>query len=285
MRLVPQNQFFKSYKLSPSRTQWAARRARQAAAAASAPPPIVNGLDELLDLTSEYTDVRRARDAALNADADPELVEADHKVDRSFSNFVGRVEMEVEDHGPQSTRGKAGQRLLDGALNVEVKSVTNANREEEEAMLESILEELRAEHLADIGTCDLDASFQVLQDDYEAFSEAMDEANEGEAIPTAEELRDLKEAIEAKMIEVIHRVNGAHPTTSKADRRARSEILGPFAIQNDRLAAFYKRNSGAGIPPEVDPETGEELDEDDESSDDTREGADERQDRPEPAES
>ncbi|QDG50816.1 hypothetical protein FIV42_08750 [Persicimonas caeni] len=262
MRIVPISEFFTSYKLPPSRVQWAARRAVEAAEDVGAPAPVVDTFDQLLQMTVDYTTAKRAWKAARNTKADPQLNVRDKKVDRSFSNFVSRTEMELEDHGPDSPRGQSAHNLLEGPLDVEVYSVTNATREEEEAMLSSIIAELEANHLPDIRTCGLEASFTVLKEDFAAFREAMSSQVDTEAAPTTEQLGQMEDEIEAKMIEAIHRVNGTWPTPGQADLEARSAVLGPFAIQNDRAAAFYKRNRGSGLLPDVDPQTGEDVVED-----------------------
>lgn len=259
MRIVPQNEFFTSYKLPPSRVRWATIRAKEAAEALSAPAEMVTSLDELLQLTVDFTVARRAWKAARTTRVNPQLAASDNKLDRSFSNFVQRAEMDLEDYGADSVRGKAAQNLLDGPLNVDVFSVTNATREEQEAMTDSILTELEANHMPDIQTCGLEAAFAQLKDNFADFVDQMSQQASGQAAPTTEQLGQLKDDIESKMVEVIHRVNGAYPTAKGADRDKRSAILGPFAIQNDRAAAFYKRNRGAGPLPDIDPDTGEDV--------------------------
>ncbi|WP_230467878.1 hypothetical protein, partial [Lujinxingia vulgaris] len=191
--------------------------------------------------------------------ADPELALSDNKLDTSFSNFVSRARMEVEDHGKDSVRGRAAQRLLDGPLNVEVYSVTNVAREDQEAMLRSILKELDAGYVQEIEACGLGASYAVLQADFKAFSEAMSQAIKTEAAASTEELQRLAADIRSKSVELIHRVNGAYPTTSEEDRKNRSLILGPFALQNDRAAAFYRKNRGRNRLPDVDVDTGADV--------------------------
>ncbi|TXD37370.1 hypothetical protein FRC96_08490 [Lujinxingia vulgaris] len=261
MRIVSQSEFFNSYALPPSRLGWAARRAREGIEKVQPAPPAEIGAcnEELIAMTERYAERHRTREAARSAKSDPELALSDNKLDKSFSNFVSRARMEVEDHGKDSVRGKAAQRLLDGPLNVEVHSVTNVAREDQEAMLRSILNDLEAKHLRDISACGLSASFEVLQVAFKAFAEAMSQAIKTEAAPTFEELQQLKADIASKSVELIHRVNGAYPTTSEEDRKNRSLILGPFALQNDRAAEFYRRNRGQNQLPDVDLDTGADV--------------------------
>lgn len=261
MRIVSQNEFFNSYSLPPSRLGWAARRAREGIEKVEPAPPasIVDCNGELIELTERYAKRHRTWQAARGAKVDPNLAMTDNKLDKSFSNFVRRARMEVEDHGKNSLRGKSAQKLLDGPLNVEVFAVTNTAREDQEAILRSILTDLEAKHLRDISACGLSASFEVLQADFKAFAEAMSQAIKTEAAPTTEELQQLSADITSKAVELIHRVNGAYPTTSDEDRKNRSLILGPFALQNDRAAEFYRRNRGQNNLPDVDLNTGVDI--------------------------
>ena len=261
MRIVSQSEFFDSYALPPSRLGWAARRAREGIEKVQPAPPasIVDCNGELIELTERYATRHRTWQAARSAKADPELALSDNKLDKSFSNFVSRARMEVEDHGKDSVRGTSAQKLLDGPLNVEVFAVTNTAREDQEAILRSILNDLEAKHLRDISACGLSASFEVLQADFKAFAQAMSQAIKSEAAPTFEELQQLKADIASKAVELIHRVNGAYPTTSDEDRKNRSLILGPFALQNDRAAEFYRRNRGQNHLPDVDLDTGVDI--------------------------
>ncbi|RAL21194.1 hypothetical protein DL240_13765 [Lujinxingia litoralis] len=268
MRIVSQSEFFNSYVLPPSRLGWAARRAREGIGKVEpAAPPEIGACNEgLIAMTEHYAERHRAWQAARSERADPELALSDHKLDKSFSNFVSRARMEIEDHGEHSPRGKAAQRLLTGPLNVEVHAVTNVAREDQEAMLRSILTDLDASHLRDIEACGLLASYAVLQADFKAFAEAMSQAIKSEAAPTTEELQQLAADISSKSVELIHRVNGAYPTTSEEDRKNRSLILGPFALQNDRAAAFYRKSRGQNRLPDIDPESDVDIIVDDQAN-------------------
>ncbi|RVU45829.1 hypothetical protein EA187_08710 [Lujinxingia sediminis] len=261
MRIVSQSEFFNSYALPPSRLGWAARRAREGIGKVEpAAPPEIGACNEgLIAMTEHYAERHRAWQTARRERAAPELALSDNKLDKSFSNFVSRARMEVEDHGKDSVRAKAAQKLLDGPLNVEVFAVTNTAREDQEAILRSILNDLEASYAQDIEACGLSASFDVLQADFKAFAEAMSQAIKSEAAPTTEELQQLAADISSKSVELIHRVNGAYPTTSEEDRKNRSLILGPFALQNDRAAAFYRRNRGQNTLPDVDLDTGVDV--------------------------
>ncbi|AWV88567.1 hypothetical protein [Bradymonas sediminis] len=261
MRFVPQNEFFNSYKLPVSRVQWAARGAQQGAATVGAPPALVQAIDELGKFCAEYAVSRSAWRAANSAKASPELMASDYAVDRSFSNFAARVKMEADDFAADTPRGKAARAMLAGPLNVEVFSVTNATREEEESMLAVIVGEIEADYLSQVSTCGLDAHFDKLKADYDAFVTEMHRNPNAAPAPTTAQLQAQAEHIRSKMIEVIHRANGAWPTPSEQDGLNRAHVLGPFAIQNDRAAAYYKRNRGTTLS-EVDPETGEEVLED-----------------------
>src|SRR5690554_3265851 len=231
MRFVPQNEFFNSYKLPVSRIQWAARGAQKGAATVGASPELVQAIDELWEQCVEYAVQRRGWVAANSAKANPELIARDYAVDRSFSNFVARVKMEADDFAPDSPRGKAARAMLAGPLNVEVHSVTNATREEEEAMLTVIVEEMEANYLSQISTCGLDAHFDKLKADFDAFVTEMHRNDSAAPAPTTAQLKALTERILSKMIEVIHRANGAWPTPSEQDGLNRAHVLGPFAIQ------------------------------------------------------
>lgn len=258
MRFVPQDEFFDSYKLPVSRIQWAARGAQGGAAKVAAPPGLVSAIDELWQRCVEYALRRRAWKAATNQKANPELVASDYAVDRSFSNFVARVRLEAEDFAPHTPRGAAAEELLAGPLNVEVYSVTNATREEEEAMLTVIIEEIANDYQAQVRACGLEAHFAKLQRDFDTFVTEMHRSPNSTPAPTTAQLKALEASVREKMIEVIHRANGAWPTSSEQDGLNRSHVLGPFATQNDRAGAYYRRNNGKTLP-EVDPETGEDL--------------------------
>ncbi|QDG50568.1 hypothetical protein FIV42_07420 [Persicimonas caeni] len=259
MRQVPQNEFFSSYKLPPSRFGWAARRAKTAAQEQGEPASIVGCADEIVQMCKRHTDMRRQRMLAKRTKVDPAVAASDNDLDRCFSNFVERIEMELDDWGPDSPRGQAAGRMLDGPLHMEVFSVTNATREEQEAITRVILNDLAAHHTADIQTCGLEALFELLEEKFATFCEQMSVQAERAAVPTYAQLQELEAEIQAKVVELVNRVNGRYPTASRADLVGRSAVLGPFAIQNDRAAAFYKQNRNAGVLPDIDPDTGENV--------------------------
>jgi hypothetical protein len=258
MRFVPQNEFYDSYELPVSRIHWAAYGAQKGAAKVGASPPLVKSIEELVQMCLAYAVGRRAWSAEINNEANPQLKKSDYSVDRSFSNFVTRVELEAEDFGPETPRGKAARKLLAGPLNVEVFAVTNATREEEASMLGVIVEEVDTDYFDEVRTCGLEEHFAMLHTDLDTFVTEMHQNPDDAPAPTTDQLEAQAERIRSKMIEVIHRANGAWPTTSEHDGINRSHVLGPFAVQNDRAGAYYRRNNGSTLP-DIDPETGENI--------------------------
>lgn len=255
-RAVAQDEFVQTYKLDHTRAAWAARNAVSIARREGAAAAIVSCFEELHAMATDHGKLLKAYAKGQSPTADPQLVTADHRLDRNFSSFHHRVEMEVEIYGSDSPRGKAAQAMLDGPLSAPVHSVTNVHREEQETEMREILDTLESEHLNGIKICELESHFDVLKGDFADFVERMSVEFDTTA-PTRDAVRASAEDLQAKILECIWRAGGAFPTNSPQDLEMRSKLLGPFAVQNDKLAAFYRAHRG-GQPPAVDPDTGQE---------------------------
>lgn len=255
-RTVPQDEFIDTYKQDHTRAQWSARNALEAAKQENVDPELTDCLQELYDRCVSHSGLLQAYSVAQEQVVDPEVGPADNRLDRNYSSFVAKVETEIDLYGADSARGKAAQKMLGGPLRAPVHTVTNVHREEQESTMGTIIGQLANDFVNEIKTCELEAHFDVLQADFDEFV-AKISVDHDAAAPTKHAIKASEERLRAKMYECIWRIGGAYPTTSESDLRMRSKLLGPFAIQNDRLAEFYRRNAG-GQPPVVDPQTGED---------------------------
>ncbi|MBA2664980.1 MAG: hypothetical protein H0U74_22020 [Bradymonadaceae bacterium] len=268
-RLVTQSEFSGFNQFGPSHMNWAGRNSLAA--------HVVKGLEDSPSASALRAFGARVDEHSLlrlqihSYELQPTnalLVAADRKVDVTYSRFVGRIEDEPTLFGAASLRGQAAQRLLDGPLSMPVASVTNVERIEEAMLLQSILAEINAGHLADIETLGFNVHYQLLIDDTAEFIRQMTYDASLKSLPTRSELEERRKHLQALMLGCIYRIQGLCPDPTDEHLELRTALLGPFAIQNDRITAYHRNNRKRGRPkalaPEIDPATGEFADDLDE---------------------
>lgn len=269
-RPVSQSEFANFYQFPATHMQWAARNSLAAHEAQGlGNSPSADALKSFLIKSGEHIQTRRQVLARQNGGVNASLVAADRKVDATYARFVERIRTEPDLYGRKSSRGKAALRLLRGPLALPIPSVTNVDRVEEEGLLKAIIAEIDANHLADIATLEFGALYRLLKDDMAEFVRQMSVDSQDEKLPSRSALEEDRRHLQALMLGCIYRILGMYPDPIAEDLEMRTHLLGPFAIQNDRIGEYHRRRRGHGaaLPPDADPETGE-FDEFDDSGED-----------------
>ncbi len=262
LRPVAKNEFVDLYQFSASQMHWSVRNAIAAqeeenlGASRSA-----QALNALLPQVAVHITRLNNQLFAQTLPASPALQTADRKLDGTYSRFVSRVGDMPILYGEGSERGKAALKLLKGPLSLPISAVTNIERQEQETLLKDILDRIRANHLPDISTLEVEAHFQLLEQEYTEFVRQMSVDARMRTAPSRSELEEERKHLQSLMVGCILRILGDYPDPTNEDLAMRTKLLGPFAYQKDLMAQYYRRRrSGAALaPPEVDSDTGEPL--------------------------
>lgn len=265
-RPVTITEFADIYQFGPSHMQWAARNSL----AAHEDKGLENedstqALESFLLRVTDHIRLRSEVAAEENRPTNPLLVEADRKVDGTYSKFVKRIRSDRELYGPESERGKAATRMLDSPLGMPISAVTHVERIEQEALLKNIIQEVESRFSDELDTLELQSHFTLLKEQTNEFIELMSVDAAQPRLPSRTGLEEERRELQAQMCGCIFQILGAYPGVGQADMEMRTVLLGPFAIQNDRIAEYNRRKRGGGqIPPEVDEDTGEIIEDSEE---------------------
>ncbi len=263
-RPVVVTEFADVYQFGPSHMYWAARNSLAAHEARGLGD--TEGAEKLREFIKDlkaHIGVRAQVIAAEARPINPLLVDADRKVDVTYGQFIRRIRNEIRLYGEKSERGSAALRMLDSPLGMPISAVTNVERIEQESLLKNILNTVEGEFLEEVDTLELGSHFELLKEDTSEFVRLMTFDSKKERLPSRTELEEERKELQARMVGCMYRVLGQYPELTDEDLEMRSALLGPFAIQNDRIGAYMRRRRGGGsrIPPEINDETGEFIDE------------------------
>lgn len=266
-RVVTVVEFADIYQFGVSHMSWAARNsiiAHQSLGLEDSPSgKALVTFKGNLDIHAERRD---KVEVSRNKGANPLLVKADRKVDVTYGHFVRRLRAAVELHGIDSERGQAAARMLQGLLGRQISSVTQVDRFEQEYLLKRIIAEIEERFVDEVETLELNTHYKMLKDDTDNFSRLMTRDVERRRLPSLSELEEERKDLQAEMVGCIFLILGTYPRLNEEDIEMRSALVGPFAIQNDRIGEYLRRRRGGGspIPPAVDDDTGEFPDEEQE---------------------
>ena len=269
-RPVVVTEFADVYQFGPSHMYWAARNSLAAHEARGlGDTESAKKLREFIKDLKAHIGVRAQVIAAEARPTNPLLVDADRKVDVTYGQFIRRIRNEIRLYGEKSERGSAALRMLDSPLGMPISAVTNVERIEQESLLKNIIHVIEGNFLDDVETLELGSHFELLKEDTSEFARLMTFDSSKERLPTRTELEEERKELQARMVGCMYRILGSYPGLTEEDLEMRSSLLGPFAIQNDRIGAYMRKRRGAGsrIPPEIDEETGEFIDEEPVDSD------------------
>ena len=261
-RPVSLTEFVDMYNFGPSHMQWAARNSLAAHKDRGlADTDSAEALQRFLKKVGAHISLRAEVLTEENRPANPQLMAIDRRVDVTYSRFVRRIRMELDLYAPDTKRGQAAARMLDSPLGMPISAVTSVDRIEQMSMLKNIIKSVERDFSSELATLELKSHFQLLKDQTAQFVELMTLDSNRKRLPSRTELEEARKDLQAEMTGCMFRILGNYPNLTEKDLEMRTTLLGPFAIQNDRIGDYLRRRRGGGspIPPAVDDETGEIL--------------------------
>ena len=261
-RPVNMTEFVDMYIFGPSHMLWAIRNSLAAHEAHGLGQ--TDSADALRTLLPKVSDHIRIRSQVLtdeNRPTNPLLVTADRRLDVIYSQFVQRIRQELVIYDDNTDRGRAAKRMLDSPLGMPITAVIHTDRIEQEALLRNIVAEIEEHFLDEVETLELESLFQLLKEQLQEFVALMTLDAKRTRLPTRTELEEERRQLQAEMNGCMFRIFAAFPGFTKEEIEMRAALLGPFAIQNDRIGEYQRRRRGGGnpVPPAVDADTGEIL--------------------------
>ena len=261
-RPVTLTEFVDMYNFGPSHMLWAVRNSLVAHRDHNLEDsPSAAALKALKPKLEEHIKARSKVQTAENRPTNPLLVQADRQVDVTYSRFVRRIRMELDLYAEDSKRGQAALRMLDGPLGMPITSVIHVDRVEQEGLLKNIIRHVETNLAEEVKLLELTSHFELLKEQVDEFIKLMTLDSKRQRLPSRSELEEVRKELQAEMNGCMFQIFAAFPGLKEEDLEMRTALLGPFAIQNDRIAEHFRRRRGGGsnIPPAADDDTGELL--------------------------
>ncbi len=195
---------------------------------------------------------------ADNSDARGKAVELDNRLDAQIGAIQSLVAArKVGDEDDPVV--KAARRVLEVVFPRGVAPIIHQSFEVQLGIMKVMLETFDGDLASEVELLGIEREVQRMGQLVEAFEEelATAEAN----VTTFDEVREARELLHEYVAIVVGQVIAAYPSLDETATRERESLLAPLNDQQERVAADYRRRRRV---TDVDPDTGEELQEDDE---------------------
>lgn len=177
--------------------------------------------------------------------------EMDNKVDRTLGRLLRAVKPYAEMEGDSPMKVLAKE-MISELFPAGVGPITTQRYEDQYASVVELLERLDRDFSTHVEELRLEPLVDQLAEFNEAYGEGLAGDDKGVAHSDVEAARaEAEDAFHRLLIKIMH--------DYMFDLAELNEILKPFLRQEERLRRHYKRR---GHVPEIDPETGEAIDED-----------------------
>lgn len=184
--------------------------------------------------------------------------EVDAHVDRTLGGLANQLAGFVHTFGDEP-EGVAALAVQERIFPLGAAAITTLSYENELAAAEQILSDLEGEYAGPVETLALGSFVDRLRRLLPTFRDAL--ARETEREVSFSEVREARAMSQDALVRVVATVIAHHPGDDEADTQARQQLLGPVMSQNRRIQASLANRRGRAR--DVDPETGEELIDDD----------------------
>ncbi|QDG50702.1 hypothetical protein FIV42_08160 [Persicimonas caeni] len=185
-----------------------------------------------------------------NRSARNEAVKLDVDVDNTVSDLFGLIELHAN-RRRESDKKKAAQRIMKRVFpSGGVFPITSSQYDEEHALINTLVDELEQNFADEIDLLDARDLLEDLETVNAEFGKALDIIDR-DVVTYAELQAQIEDAEDAfnKVMLIIH-------ADYCDDDATRQKLLEAAEAQDARTAAYYRRR---GVPPEVDPDTGEPI--------------------------
>ena len=183
--------------------------------------------------------------------ADPRLGQLDASADRTLSALYDIPEATARALGGEMVQ--AARAFQSDLLPGGVHAVTSLPWAEQITELEAIMKLLRGSHRAAVERFHLQALVERLGQVTEQFAELLN-ANRPDPKHSAAELRARDARGQDHLLQAIALTLGLYPKATKADARARAELLAPVRDQSEQIREARSRRRPPG---DIDPDSGQ----------------------------
>jgi hypothetical protein len=199
---------------------------------------------------------RRSRKTRVGVRAEAGAI--DNAIDRTLSGIAAHLGALAHAFGDEPA-GRQAAALTARLFPEGVSAITHLAFEDELAACEAILRDLNGSHAADAGALGLGPFIERLEGLLLQFRTAL-KSEQGREV-THDQIRAAQAEGQDAMLRVVAKVLGDFHGASGEHVELRSALLAPVVSQNGRLRERFSRHRGV---VDVNPETGEELAEEEE---------------------
>ncbi len=204
-------------------------------------------------------DLRNRRRTYLSAKArpmPPRLTELDPIIDKTIG-AIYRNALEAAETLQSEPAGEHGRKIVKAAFPTGAKRITSMAYVEQVSEVDSVVKLLEATELAGaIEALGLMPYVNQLEATNAEFRTILEQEPKGGV--TFDELRAKNAAGQETVLHMVAMILGAYPGPSEDDIEHRTRLLAPIRKQDDAVGAYHRARRAVR---DVDPDTGEEVDE------------------------
>ena len=207
------------------------------------------------ELAQTAMDMTLRFQASYGSKYPPAALALDTIVDRCLGGVSGYLDVQIRMY-PEEPRGEAAERLLRALFPDGVAAVTSLPFAEEHGQVNVILDRAQASDLAaDVEALpELPSLLARLRERNDEYGAVLRQQQDG---PSRDELRAVYRQCQDRLAETMALIIGLYALRSPDNIEERDHLLEPIVQQNQALRAIRRRRR---VPIDVDPSTGEEID-------------------------